>query len=176
MWRCAFLVGLCALAVWLRGASPRVWAILLVAVPAILFMTLFGREALPEPRAILQPFHALASIWGLRWRRRGRWMPYGLMGNVLLFVPLGLGLSGRGAAWRKWWLAPAIVSLAVECAQYRTTLGTFEVDDVVCNAVAGMLGYELGRCLGGEKMGSLVVPAAYFAALGVCCAKSIVCN
>lgn len=175
MWRYAFLIGLCGLAVLLRRASSRAWPILLVAVPAILFMTLCGREVLPEPRAILQPLHAFASIWRLQWRSHSQWTFYGLAGNVLLFVPLGLGLSGRRAAWRKW-LAPALVSLAVECVQYRTLLGTLEADDVICNAVGGVLGYELGRRLAGEEAGSLVVPAAYFAVLGVCCAKSIVCN
>ena len=175
MWRYPFLICLCVVAVWLRRVSSRAWPILSISFLAILLMTLTGREALPGAQAILEPFHAFAAIWLLQWRSHSQWTFFGLMGNVVLFVPLGLGLSGRRAAWRKY-LAPLLISISVEYVQYHTLLGTFEVDDIICNAVGGILGYELGRCLGGEETGSLVVPAAFLVVLAVCCAKSVLCN
>ncbi len=66
-----------------------------------------------------------------------------LGGNILCFVPLGYFLSQNG---RRFWptLGRAFgLILAVELTQYFTTLGYFDIDDLVSN----LLGVLLGRLL-----------------------------
>ena len=66
-----------------------------------------------------------------------------LGGNVLCFVPLGVFLSMGG---RRFWpmlgLAFGLI-LGVELLQYFSTLGYFDIDDLVSN----LLGVLLGRLL-----------------------------
>lgn len=66
-----------------------------------------------------------------------------LGGNILCFVPLGFFLSLRQDRLGRMLLAAFGIILAVELCQYLTTLGYFDIDDVVSN----LLGVLLGRLL-----------------------------
>lgn len=78
-----------------------------------------------------------------------------LLFNVALFVPLGFLAK---VLYRMGWLPTFAVSLAATClietAQLTGLFGlypyayrTFEVDDIICNAAGGMLGWFLGALL-----------------------------
>ena len=80
-----------------------------------------------------------------------------LLGNVLLFVPLGIFLP---AAWEKlrrgpaFFLAAFLLLLAVETVQLFALLGYFDVDDLILNlagASAGFLIFRLRRRGKGAK-------------------------
>ena len=69
-----------------------------------------------------------------------------LLGNVALFVPLGVFLPLLFAGLRKFWrfglLALALI-LALEMTQLATGLGTLDVDDLLLNLPGALLGYWL---------------------------------
>ena len=68
-----------------------------------------------------------------------------LLGNVLLFVPLGYFLPSFFARER---LRPHFtipicmcISIAVEISQFMTHTGSLDVDDVILNTLGGIIGY-----------------------------------
>jgi len=75
-----------------------------------------------------------------------------LAGNILLFVPLGLLVPllypRLGSLVRTGGLALGS-SLLIECIQLATGLGGCDVDDVLLNAVGGLLGWLAYRLLRG---------------------------
>ncbi len=65
-----------------------------------------------------------------------------LLGNIILFVPLGLYLS-IFAKNKKMWkslLTVFFISLSVELLQFIFGLGTADIDDILLNSLGGLLG------------------------------------
>src|ERR1051325_2403630 len=61
--------------------------------------------------------------------------------NILLFVPLGLGLGFAGVSWRRATVIAAAASTSIELAQYFIITGRFAtLGDVVSNTIGGSLG------------------------------------
>lgn len=81
-----------------------------------------------------------------------------LLGNVVGFIPFGILLPEVNQRyqqlWRTVWTIAAF-SLTIEIFQLLTGVGCFDVDDVLLNAIGGMLGYLFRRgILGlGKKYG-----------------------
>lgn len=72
-----------------------------------------------------------------------------LLGNVVMFIPLGFFqpyLLERLRKWYKTMLITLVLILAVEAVQYITLLGSCDVDDLLLNTFGAMLGYALWRC------------------------------
>lgn len=71
-----------------------------------------------------------------------------LVGNVVMFVPLGWLLP---AVWEKLrvffktFLLSALIICLVEAIQYATALGSCDIDDLILNLVGAALGYGLWR-------------------------------
>ena len=69
-----------------------------------------------------------------------------LVGNVLLFLPLGI-LLGREKFWQgrpfRMLLTAALLSASLEMLQWTTGLGVADVDDVICNTLGAFLGWLL---------------------------------
>ena len=66
-----------------------------------------------------------------------------LVGNVVLFIPLGIGIPLLFSRQRKFWAFAALVLgllLLVELVQYLTGLGALDVDDLILNFSGVMLG------------------------------------
>ncbi len=84
--------------------------------------------------------------------------------NIVLFIPLGIGLRLTGASRRRVLAIAALITLAVELAQWFYVSGRIaSVADLVANvlgAAAGMLLAERGH--------RLIVPEASFARLVAC--------
>ena len=72
---------------------------------------------------------------------------FDILGNVALFVPLGLMLVL--VVRRFWWpvLACAGFSFAVEVTQYVFSLGRTDVTDLICNTAGGLVGALLAVLL-----------------------------
>jgi glycopeptide antibiotics resistance protein len=68
-----------------------------------------------------------------------------LVGNIAVFIPFGMflvllsknkGMSFKGVLTRSFSL-----SLCFECLQVISSLGIFDVDDLILNTIGGLLGY-----------------------------------
>ena len=71
-----------------------------------------------------------------------------LVGNVVMFVPLGFFQPYLIAGLRKWYktmLTTTALILLVEVVQYVTLLGSCDVDDLILNLLGAWLGYILWR-------------------------------
>ena len=71
-----------------------------------------------------------------------------LVGNVIMFVPLGLFLPELFPKFNRWWkvlLAGAGIIVLVELTQMLTLLGTCDVDDLILNVLGIWLGERLYR-------------------------------
>ena len=69
-----------------------------------------------------------------------------LVGNVVMFVPLGFGLPWANAALRRFWktlLVSAGIIILVEITQLVTLLGHCDVDDLILNLIGVTVGYLL---------------------------------
>ena len=98
----------------------------------ILWMTLFTRE----PRAA-------RIVKGLFWEiRMGFWWDIAL--NILLFIPLGFRLGGKG--WKAI-LFGFLLSIFIECAQYIFLLGYCEADDVLNNTIGTVVGIGVWKMI-----------------------------
>lgn len=123
-------------------------AMLLIALGGIALLTL-GQPIHPQPdRVNLVPFRD--QIWAVQGLVDPSLATAMLIGNVLLFVPLGLALAIRlpgGGAWTL--VAVAVgVSIAVEATQALMNMGRLaDVTDVLANAVGAALGVWFGRAM-----------------------------
>ena len=67
-----------------------------------------------------------------------------LVGNVLMFIPLGIFVPLLWQSLRKWWLSLpvcAAVIIAVEALQFITSRGSADIDDFILNMLGAALGY-----------------------------------
>ncbi|MBR6360495.1 MAG: VanZ family protein [Clostridia bacterium] len=112
-----------------------------VALGGIFYITLYHRYS-GERELILMPFSSFAEA------KEQREMYREMLMNVFLFVPLGLTLpsalpSRESKRFRSALLtaaAAAVLSFAVEAAQYFLAMGRAETDDILCNLLGAVLG------------------------------------
>ena len=98
----------------------------------ILWVTLFTRE--PRVARIVK---------GLFWEvRMGYW--WDIVLNILLFIPLGFLLGGKG--WKAV-LYGLLLSAFIECAQYLFLLGYCEADDLLNNTIGSAVGFSICKML-----------------------------
>lgn len=67
-----------------------------------------------------------------------------LLGNVLLFIPLGYFLPRLFSGLRKFWrtlLSTCVIMSLVEILQLLLMVGTCDIDDLILNAFGSALGY-----------------------------------
>lgn len=74
---------------------------------------------------------------------------YNLLGNVAIFMPLGilLGLmfTRKRLAGIRVWFCSFFLSLCLESAQLLFMIGQFDVDDILLNTLGGILGFAVYR-------------------------------
>lgn len=82
-----------------------------------------------------------------------RWLLLDVVGNFLLFIPVGLTLTGAlpgRSRWRRWWRAVAVavcLSVVIEAVQLLLPSRATDVDDVLFNAAGAIVGASLGVLL-----------------------------
>ena len=103
-------------------------------------------------RINLIPFSSIGSM--LRTLRENPRMDvlwvviYNLVGNIVMFIPLGFFLSALWENLRSFWRCMAAVALimsAVELAQLLTLRGFCEIDDVLLNLLGAAIGFGLRK-------------------------------
>lgn len=71
-----------------------------------------------------------------------------LLGNIVLFIPLGYFLPAISASLRKFYLtflSVTIIITTVELAQLVFMVGTCDIDDLILNLLGASMGYGLYR-------------------------------
>ena len=71
-----------------------------------------------------------------------------LLGNILMFVPLGYFLPRLFVGLRRLWrtaLASCIIMSLVEILQLLLMVGTCDIDDLILNTLGSVLGYGVFR-------------------------------
>lgn len=135
-----------------------VLSVLFTVYCALMLWLLFNRpgyiEGIPYweqlmPNLNLIPCRTLRLFFGLLDDHRPhlvRAALINLLGNVVMFVPLGLFLPFLFVPLRKLWRAMVTASLliaAVEITQLFTLVGSCDVDDLLLNLLGTALGYGL---------------------------------
>ena len=101
-------------------------------IAAVLWITLFSRIG-DGYRRFLLPFHSYVGIL------KGEWRPLlENIGNIALFIPLGVALQSIGVRDVK--KAGFLASLLIEVLQLTFALGTFECDDLIHNTLGAVIG------------------------------------
>lgn len=134
----------------LGGIFLRILFLLYVAAMGWL---LFGqRWGVAGLRSInLQPFVTMKLYWKLLQGNNAYLVRHAfinLVGNVVMFVPLGFFQPYLIAGLRKWHktlLTTTVLILMVEVVQYITGLGSCDIDDLILNLAGAWLGYILWR-------------------------------
>ena len=111
-------------------------------IAAVLWITLFNRIG-DGYRSFLWPLHSYAEIL------KGEWRPLlENIGNIALFIPLGVALKWSGVKDVK--KAGLLASLLIEVLQFTFALGTFECDDLIHNTLGAVIGAWCVGKIGGE--------------------------
>ena len=116
-------------------------------IAAVLWITLFSRIG-DGYRGFLLPLHSCVEIL------KGEWRPLlENIGNIALFIPLGVALKWSGVKDVK--KAGLLASLLIEVLQFTFALGTFECDDLIHNTLGAVIGAWCVGKIGGEiRLGS----------------------
>lgn len=138
---------------WFRRENPRLWNTLTVIIMGIYFcdvlwITVIREERLVEQLKVLIPFYAYYKIIFTGWNGLGVYIAIALIGNTLLFLPIGLLLSQIVISRYNLWtalLVGLICSLLIEWYQFSNYVGIFEVDDLIQNAWGSMIGCGIGN-------------------------------
>lgn len=99
----------------------------------------------------LKPFVTVKLYWKLLHGENAYLVRHAfinLVGNVVMFIPLGFFQPYLLVKLRKWYktmLTTVVLILAVEVVQYVTGLGSCDIDDLLLNLVGAWLGYILWR-------------------------------
>lgn len=131
-----------------RKKKDYIFSILFGAyIAAVLWITLFSRIG-EGYRRFLLPFHSYVEIL------KGEWRPLlENIGNVALFIPLGIALKWLGVGDVK--KAGFFTSLLIEVIQLTFALGTFECDDLIHNMLGAVIGAWSAGKIGVEiKLGN----------------------
>ena len=113
-------------------------------IAAVLWITLFSRIG-DRYRGFLLPFHSYVEIL-----KGNRQFLLENIGNVVLFIPLGVALQSIGVRDVK--KAGFLASLLIEVVQFTFALGTFECDDLIHNTLGAVIGAWCVGKIGGEIM------------------------
>lgn len=143
----------------MTGRSNKMLYILFAVYCAAMLYLLFGREeaaaGLPYPQQLmmrlnLRPFHTIGRQMELLFDFDRPWLIrhafVNLIGNVALFVPLGIFLPTLCQRLRALWrvlLAVTLIIGLVELTQVLTLLGRCDIDDLILNTLGAALGYGM---------------------------------
>lgn len=140
----------------LRNESGKVasvlYGILLYGVAVFylfLLLVILFRTSHPERALNLLPFHAIVDYMAGGSRVLQSFAFINLVGNIVIFVPLGVYLTmfSRSKTVCKNLLAVFVFSLIVEIIQYTFKLGIGDIDDIILNCLGGFIGIGIYQLL-----------------------------
>ncbi|MBP3701911.1 MAG: VanZ family protein, partial [Lachnospiraceae bacterium] len=125
---------------------------------ACMFFLLFGREPYNlydsyweslKWNINLAPFFTIGSQWRAFVRAEYDIFSFAginLIGNVIMFIPLGICLPAlwkRLRSYGRFAFCVAAIILAVELVQLFTLRGSFDIDDLILNVVGASVGFAV---------------------------------
>lgn len=114
------------------------------------FVFISDREVYNDYRYNLILFKEIRRFWNYGWKLGIEAMLLNLMGNVLVFMPIGFFLPLSHNFWKNMMTATItgfLVSLAVETTQLYFRIGVFDVDDLLLNTIGAFIGYLIYACI-----------------------------
>lgn len=142
--------------IFFREKINKIWftVLVIIIIPVYLYLvlqiTMLGRNELDGGKSELIPFMSYYMLPVVGWRGWGVYIFYGLVGNIIIFVPVGMLIALLPKVKHKYLLSGIIgfvFSLAIEIIQYCTMLGTFEVDDLIHNTWGAVIGCAIALAL-----------------------------
>jgi len=124
------------------------WFFLYLMILAFLMFFIREREAHPVN---LIPLNTIKHFCGLLRSKNYSIFTVGfinIVGNIFMFIPLGVFLPAIFKAQRKWYILFPCASVFIsflEYLQYATALGTADIDDLILNLIGVLIGYILYR-------------------------------
>lgn len=112
----------------------------------LFFVFISDREVYDNYRYNLTLFKEIKRFWNYGWKVGTEAMLLNLIGNVLVFLPIGFFLPLSHNFWKNMLTATLtgyLVSLAIETTQLYFKIGVFDVDDLLLNTIGALLGYWL---------------------------------
>jgi len=125
-----------------RAETAAIVVVFVLYAAFLLKLLLLSRAPGSERSINLVPFASIGRYASSHSSGAGRVAFANVVGNVLIFIPLGAyaaWLRQRAAAWSTM-LAVASVRVAVEIVQGVLAVGASDVDDVILNCAGGLLG------------------------------------
>lgn len=152
----------------------------------VLSITIINRPVLEEQRAVLVPCRAYISILRSGWVGEGQYIMREIVGNVIMFVPLGMILNRFLRTKGNYIVIGCLAfffSIIIELTQYYYCIGTFEMDDLLHNVWGAVIGgsiYRVVQHYNDKQLNTRIfcrdmIPAeAFAAAMFMVCAWPIV--
>ena len=130
----------------LSAVKRLVWLIFIGYSACLLYWMLwgFGRTVLAEIRLNLVPLKTIMHFISTMSRGNTVFPIINLAGNIGVFVPFGVMLPYLFAKLRnRYWFTLCFIGaiIVLEIGQVLLRRGTGDVDDVILNAIGGMIGY-----------------------------------
>ena len=131
-------------------SKPHPLAVLLFVLYLLLlfyllfFSETYGRTMDSGYRYNLEPFKEIKRFWSNRDSLGWNSVITNLVGNIVAFAPFGFFLPMLCRAGRNVFgcvILSALFSLAVEVVQLFSKVGAFDVDDILLNAIGGLVGF-----------------------------------
>jgi glycopeptide antibiotics resistance protein len=132
-----------------KAETLAIFAVFALYAAFLLKLLLFSRAPGSERSINLIPFASIAQYAFSHSPGTARVAFANVVGNILIFIPLGVyasWLRPRAAAWLTI-LKVASVSVAVEIIQGVFAVGASDIDDVILNCVGGLIGILAFRLL-----------------------------
>ncbi len=119
--------------------------LLSIYMAAVIYVTLMNREPEPERMAWLTLFGSYKRAW----RESHEFILWGLIDNVIMMIPFGLLIPWINKRFHLLHTVALafVLTLFIECTQYLTRLGYFDVDDIWNNLWGTIIGYGFFCCL-----------------------------
>ena len=140
-----------------RTPGQIVMRLLFLAYCALMLWLLFGQRmdaGTAEQNWNLIPFQTLKLYVRLLQSTQNAYLLrhafINLVGNVVMFIPLGFFLPAIWVTMRKFFvcaLCTTLVIVTIEALQYLTSLGSCDIDDLILNLPGAMLGWGLYRLI-----------------------------
>lgn len=152
---CLVGLGICAIYLSLiflirKVSKKKLYDILFYGIMGLYFVImvwiLFQRRATGGFRVLnLAPFSTIRSYFYINGGISHSYGLVNLIGNILIFVPMGIYLSLliKKTSVRACTIRIALISLGVEILQYIFALGVADIDDLILNTIGGFIGIIL---------------------------------
>ena len=146
------IVALCLLTVFQDRIKRSRWLYVVMTIlylGLLLWFTIIRRDRVQFPDSVV-PFSSCWQITQVRWYGNGEYIFRAIIGNVLLFVPIGIIISNINNLQHPFFLSGLIgliLSSIIESVQYLMSLGVFEIDDIIFNTWGSLIGCSIATII-----------------------------